>query len=206
MQRLLANKSPQEVGAPPGSYPGDRWIPGPNRIRGPKPIERVRIYLAQHRHQLTFDSVDTMAAPIQDSVPRSPYDRTGGIVYFARMLNKARLHAAGRLRADFHANLGSGFDGRCCRFLGVEYPALRARVLEGGTDHEILAWCLQHGTHPGEEQVLVWNKFMLKRGWRDEDDGAIEGLESDKASSGLAHRTDLLTFFDYFEVDEGRKP
>ena len=147
-----------------------------------------------------------MKATTRDSVPRSAHDRTGGIVYFARMLHKIRLHRAGALRADYHANLGAGFDGRCCRFLGVEYTALRDRVLEGVTDDEILAWCFAHGTRPNDEQVLVWNKFMLKRGWRDEDDGSTQELERYKASSGLAHRTDLVTFFDYYEVDEGRKP
>ena len=89
-----------------------------------------------------------MQAPTQNSVPRSAYDRTGGIVYFARMLHKIRLHAAGVLRADYHANLGTGFDGRCCRFIGVEYSALRDRVLEGGTDDEILGWCFELGTRP----------------------------------------------------------
>ena len=147
-----------------------------------------------------------MNQTIQNSVPRSAYDRTGGIVYFARMLNKIRLRAAGMLRADFHANLGSGFDGRCCRFLGIEYTALRDRVLEGGTDDEILTWCFSQGKGPTEEQVLIWNKFMLKRGWRDEDDGSTQELERYKAGSGLAHRTDIVTFFDYYEVDEGRKP
>lgn len=146
-----------------------------------------------------------MEATAQNQVPRSAYDRTDGIVYFARMLNKIRLHAAGTLRSDFHANLGSGFDGRCCRFLGVDYAALRDRVLAGGTDEEILAWCFTHGKRPTEEQVLVWNKFMLKRGWRDEDDGSTRELERYKASSGLANRTDITTFFDYYEVDEGRK-
>jgi gluconokinase len=136
-------------------------------------------------------------------VPRSAYDRTGGLVYFGRMLDKIRLHAAGELRADYHANLGSGFDGRCCRLLGVEYAALCERVLAGGSDEDILAWCR---VQPTEEQVLVWNKFMLKRGWRDEDDGSTQELESYKAGSGLAHRTDLVTFFDYYEVDEGRRP
>jgi hypothetical protein len=143
---------------------------------------------------------------ISSQVPRSAFDRTGGMVYFARMLDKIRLHSAGRLRADFHANLGSGFDGRCSRFLGVEYAALRQRVLSGGTDDEILAWCFSTGTHPNDEQILVWNKFMLKRGWKDEDDGSTQELEAYKAASGLAQRTDLLTFFDYYEVDEGRKP
>ena len=142
----------------------------------------------------------------EHQVPRSAFDRTGGIVYFARMLDKIRLHAAGRLRDDFHSNLGEGFDGRCCRFLGVEYPKLCQRVLAGGTEDEILAWCFSSGACPNEEQILVWNSFMLKRGWRDEDDGATQKLESSKASSGLANRTDIVTFFDYFEVDEGRKP
>jgi len=147
-----------------------------------------------------------MNANKQNSVPRSAYDRTGGIVYFARMLHKIRLLATGTLRADFHANLGSGFDGRCCRFLGIEYPALRDRVLAGGTDDDILAWCFSQGKRPTDEQVLVWNKFMLKRGWRDDDDGSSQELERYKASSGLADREDILTFFDYYEVDEGRRP
>lgn len=140
------------------------------------------------------------------SVPRSAYDPTGGIVYFARMLDKIRLHAANRLREDFHANLGVGFDGRCSRFLGVSHEAIRERVLAGGSDEEILAWCFAKGRQPNDEQVLVWNKFMLKRGWRDEDDGSTQELEAYKAASGLAHRADIVTFFDFYEVDEGRKP
>src|SRR4030095_5247496 len=142
----------------------------------------------------------------EDQVPRTAFERTGGIVYFARMLDKIRLRAAGRLRADFHPNLGSGFDGRCCRFLGVQYSALCQRVLAGGSDDDILEWCNSTSARPNEEQILIWNKFMLKRGWRDEDDGSTQELEFYKASSGLPPRTDLLTFFDYYEVDEGRKP
>ena len=140
------------------------------------------------------------------SYPRSAYDKVGGIVYFARMLDKIRLHAAGKLPPDYHANLSKGFDGRCCRFLKVDYAALRERVLQGGSDPEILEWCLATGRRPDEEQILVWNSFLRKRGWRDEQDGSTEELEHYKAQSGLSHRTDLLTFFDYYEVDEGRKP
>ena len=138
--------------------------------------------------------------------PRSAFDRTGGIVYFARMLDKIRLRAAGKLRPEYEENLGGGFDGRCCRFLGVTYAALGERTLAGGTDEEILAWCGEQGVRPNEEQILVWNQFMLKRGWRDEDDGSTQELAAYKAGSGLVHRADLLTFFDYYEVDEGRRP
>ena len=142
---------------------------------------------------------------LQQQAPRSAFDRTGGIVYFARMLDKIRLHATGLLKGDYHANLGAGFDGRCCRFLGVGYPDVRQRAIEGGGDDEILAWCFSRGVNPSDEQILVWNKFMLKRGWRDEDDSSTQELEAYKASSGLSQRSDLVTFFDYYEVDEGRK-
>jgi len=137
--------------------------------------------------------------------PRSAYNQVGGIVYFARMLDKIRLHAAGKLPPDYHRNLSIGFDGRCSRFLGVDYAALRERALQGGTDEKILEWCFANGRRPSEEEILIWNSFMRKRGWRDEADGTTEELERYKAQSGLSHRHDLLTLFDYYEVDEGRK-
>ncbi|MDB6017894.1 MAG: hypothetical protein JWR19_2383 [Pedosphaera sp.] len=44
--------------------------------------------------------------------PKSGYEKTGGMAYFSRMLDKIRLHAKGELRPDFHANLGRGADIR----------------------------------------------------------------------------------------------
>lgn len=64
---------------------------------------------------------------------RSCYDKTGRLVYFGRMLDKIRLHAAGKLPPEYVANLGDGkinqFDGRMCRFLGVRYEDLKSRTL-----------------------------------------------------------------------------
>ena len=136
--------------------------------------------------------------------PCSAFQRTQDLVYFARMVDKIRLLEKGDLREDFHANLGIGFDSRCCNFLGVDYAALSARVLEGGSDEEVFYWCRSVGSNPNDEQILVWNKFMLKRGWRDEDDGSTQELDEYKAGSGLGHRSDIVTFFDYYDVDEGR--
>jgi Domain of unknown function (DUF5069) len=74
---------------------------------------------------------------------RSPYDKVGRLVYFGRMLDKIRLHAIGKLPPDYQSNLGDAQpklnDGRCCRFLGIEYRALATRTLEGGTDEDILS-------------------------------------------------------------------
>jgi len=88
---------------------------------------------------------------------------------------------------------------------GADYAAVRERASQPGTDAEILEWCMAQGRRPNEEEILVWNSFMRKQGWRDEVDGTKEELEHYKAQSGLAHRHDLLTLFDYYEVDEGRK-
>lgn len=129
--------------------------------------------------------------------------KLGGLCFLPRTLDKIRLHARGELHPDHHEFLGKGFDGRLCHFLGVSYDALRSRVLAGGTDEEILAWCQQHGRTLTDIDFVIWNGFATKRGWRDD---ATPTLEKQKAESGLAHRTDLLTFFDYYEVDEGRAP
>ena len=70
---------------------------------------------------------------------RSPHAQVGGLVYFGRMLDKIRLHAAGKLPPGF--NLGEEnwyfFDARCCRFLGVKYAAVAKRVGRGGTDLQV---------------------------------------------------------------------
>ena len=134
---------------------------------------------------------------------RSPYVLTQGISYFARMLDKIRLHAAGQLPEEYRANLGSGFDGRCLSFLWIEYPALVIRVKEGGTDEEILEWAFGQGHQPSPEEIEVWNDFMRKRGWGDE---SSERLGMRKRDSGFSDRADIQTFFDYIDLDEGRDP
>jgi gluconokinase len=133
---------------------------------------------------------------------RSCHDTVGGIVYFGRMLDKIRLHAQGKLPADYQANLGQGFDGRCCSFLRVSYDNLIARVKQGGIDDEILQWCFAEGRRPTDEEIEVWNHYMRKRGWRDD---ASKRLAERLKESGLSHRTDIQTFFDYIDADEGRE-
>ncbi len=138
------------------------------------------------------------------SVPglRSNYDKTGRLVYFGRMLDKIRLHAAGKLPADYHANLGIGFDGRCCGFLRVSYADLQTRVLAGGTDEEILAWCFAQAGERTADECLWWNSFIMKRGWRDE---AFATLRQRIKDLGLEGKP-IETFFDLNEFDEGRDP
>lgn len=136
---------------------------------------------------------------------KSAYQRLGGIVWIPRMLEKIRLHASNELPTDYAPYLGKGFDGYCLSFLQIEYPALVQQTLANHSDEDILQWIFAHGRQPTDHEILVWNDFMTKRGWRDSDNDA-EGFEAYKKKHGLARRADILTFFDFFEVDEGRKP
>ena len=96
---------------------------------------------------------------------RSPYAKVGRLVHFGRMLDKIRLHARGALPGDYHANLGKGFDGRTCRFLGVRYEDLRERVKAGGGDEEVLEWAQARGTPRSERHPYagVWNGTFTLR-------------------------------------------
>lgn len=135
--------------------------------------------------------------------PRSAYDEVSGMAYFARMLSKIRLHAAGALDSAYHRNLGRGGDGMCCDFLRIAYETLKARVVDGGTDEEILEWCFEHGRRLDHGDLRVWNGYILKLGW---NDVATRFLEKFKAEAGLGDRADILTLPQYFDVDEGRRP
>ncbi|WP_269523148.1 DUF5069 domain-containing protein [Coraliomargarita parva] len=133
--------------------------------------------------------------------PISPFTETRGMLYFARMLDKIRKHAAGTLREDFHKNLGTALDGRCCQFLRVDYSAVVERTLQGGSDTEILDWCFENGRPLDETDIFIWSEYTRKIGW---NDNRSEMLETYKAGSGLGHRDDLITMFAFMDADEGR--
>jgi hypothetical protein len=91
------------------------------------------------------------------------------------------------------------FDSRCTKFLRISYEAVVNRTLEGGTDEEILDWCLLTGYRPSKEEIEVWNGFMEKRGWRDV---SSEDFSREKGKSGFADRNDIQTWFDLHRAEE----
>ncbi len=135
---------------------------------------------------------------------RSPSATVKGLVYFGRMLDKIRLAAAGTLPEGWRAERGPAmpmsFDARCCRFLRIEYSALEAEALKGGSDESLLDWAFEHGRKPAEEEIDIWNAFMLKRGWRD---AGTQRLNERLAEIGLPPGT-VQTMFEFIDLDEGR--
>jgi hypothetical protein len=120
---------------------------------------------------------------------------------FGRTLDKIRLQNAGLLPKDY--NLGNGLDNRVCRFLNVDYQFLVAETLKNKSDEEILSECFRVGKKPSEEEVLIFNQFMMKRGWRDD---VSEWLIEQKQKSSFVERNEIQTAFDFHDADEGRKP
>jgi hypothetical protein len=135
---------------------------------------------------------------------RSPSAQVKGLVYFGRMLDKIRLAAAGKLPPEWQALRGpamkTSFDGRCCRFLGIEYADLEAETLKGGSDEALLEWAFAHGRRPTDDEIEIWNAFMCKRGWRD---GVTQRLNERLAELGLPPGT-VQTMFEFIDLDEGR--
>jgi gluconokinase len=135
---------------------------------------------------------------------RSPYETVGGLFVFGRMMDKIRLHAAGELPEAWVVamNAPNGWDGRCCRFLKIDYDALATEVRSGAGDEALFEWVCTHGRKPDDEEIEVWNGFMRKMGWRD---AYTERIRFRLDEAGLPPGA-VETMFDFIELDEGRTP
>ena len=142
-----------------------------------------------------------MDSPSRDSGFRSPYDKTCGLVYFGRMLDKIRSLVKGELPPEYVENFEKDFDEKCAMFLGVGYELVVNYVNEGLTDQAILQSCFGMGHRPSEGEIHMWNEFMRKRGWNDELSGT---LESQKKKNAMLSRSEIQTAFQFIEADEGR--
>jgi gluconokinase len=149
-----------------------------------------------------------MANPNPTIIPglRSPFEQVKGLVYFGRMVDKIRLYEAGELPEGWRAARGTtmkgSFDSRCCSFLRIDYAALEAQTLKGGSDEQLLEWAFKNGRRPSDEEIEIWNAFMTKRGWRD---AGTQRLNERLAEIGLPPGA-VQTMFEFIDLDEGRGP
>jgi len=139
---------------------------------------------------------------------RSPYAKVGRLVYLGRMLDKIRLHAEGKLPAEYIENLGDSiygmFDTRCCHFLRVPYSQIKAWTLGQASDEAVLLLAEADGGRRSDEECEIWNSFLMKRGWHDPAEN-VANLRRRIAESGLGGKG-IETYFDYIDLDEGRDP
>jgi len=145
--------------------------------------------------------MNIMDSPSRGSGLRSPYDKTFGLVYFARMLDKIRSLARGELPPEYVENFEKDFDEKCAMFLGVNYELVVNYVNQGLTDQAILQSCFGMGHRPSEGEIHMWNEFMRKRGWNDELSGT---LENQKKKRAMLSRSEIQTAFQFIDADAGR--
>jgi gluconokinase len=74
--------------------------------------------------------------------------------------------------------------------------------LAGESDEAVLAWAHQHGTPRSDEDCHMWNRFLLKLGWRDERSAVLPQRILDAGLTGKP----IETIIDHIEYDEGRDP
>lgn len=126
-----------------------------------------------------------------------------GWAYLPRLVDKIRLHLAGRLHPDYQGNfLHKGFDKLWFERAGVSPETLVDVVRRSVTDGEVCDWVGANVRKTDGEKAA--HRDELFNHGRDGDPALRERLEMRKQQSGLGHRTDIQAFVDYIDADERR--
>lgn len=135
--------------------------------------------------------------------PRSPREEMAGWAYLPRLVDKIRLHLAGRLAPEYQENyLYKGFDKLWFDRAGISPETLVDVVRNSLTDGQVCDWVGRQVQRSASEKG-AHREYLLNHG-RDGDDALKARLQMRKEQSGLGHRDDLRTFVDYIDADEGR--
>lgn len=141
-----------------------------------------------------------------ETYPRSPKRLLCGIAHLGRLMDKIRLRHAGQIQ-DYNY-LTVGFDKYLLDLLGLSGEDLEHRVLQGGTDDDIVQWVKSHARPLSDDDIRQWNDRILTSG--PQDDAARRRFQARlcdvAAKRGVA--VDALppvaTWADVIELDEGR--
>lgn len=125
-----------------------------------------------------------------------------GWMHLPRYIDKIRLHLAGKLAPDYQGNLGKGFDERWLKAAGLVHEQFVNVVRNSITDGQVADWVLKNVPRT-EAEKAAHRAGMLNYPAAD-DQPMQDRLALRKEQSGLANRTDIKTFVDYIDADEGR--
>ena len=134
--------------------------------------------------------------------PRSPREVMAGWTYLPRLVDKVRLHLAGKLHADYQENFTHGLDEIWLKAAGVNPQEFIAVVANTTTDGEVCDWVIKNVKKTDAERI-AHRESVLNHGQQTE---ALQArLKMRKEQAGLAHRDDIKCFVDFIDADEGRK-
>lgn len=134
--------------------------------------------------------------------PRSPRETMCGWMHLPRLIDKIRLHLAGKLHPDYQRNYGKGFDGLWLETAGLELDDLAKVVRESITDGQVADW-VRRNVDKTEAEKQAHAEKMLATPPPDDVAGQAR-LRLRKEQAGLEKRDDILTFVDFIDADEKR--
>lgn len=131
--------------------------------------------------------------------PYLPHPATG-LLHLPRFIAKIRKHLKGELPASYQRNFCRGFDRFLCLHLGIDPEALIDCVRESGDDAAELDRRLLE-LFPEDVGAARWNRELVQKGM---SEMGREALQQAKEKMGAGDRTDLISFADMIDFDEGR--
>lgn len=122
-----------------------------------------------------------------------------GLLHLPRFIAKIRKHLEGKLPKSYQRNFTRGFDGFLCLHLGVEPKDVIEAVRTSADDDELNRKLA--ALFPKDLRAAKWNREVVQKGM---SEMGRETLEKTKRELGLAERTDIRSFADMIDFDEGR--
>jgi hypothetical protein len=122
------------------------------------------------------------------------------------LIDKIRLRHRGEIQ-DYNY-LTVGFDKYLLDLLQINAQDLESRVLQGGTDVELLEWIQARARPLSDEDIRQWNDRILHGGARDDAgrqrfQGRLAEIAA-KRGVPVSSLPPVTSWSDIIELDEGR--
>ena len=131
-------------------------------------------------------------------VPRSPNDTLAGIVSLPRMIDKTHADVDGKLG---EYDVDCPHDKPVLAFLGVDYPAFKAKLTELKFDTKAVeGWAKPLVDKHSAAEIAAFNQS--RRDWA--PDGHSQQYFDKMAAQVAPNRTDVKTWFKLLDLDEKR--
>lgn len=124
---------------------------------------------------------------------------TTGLLHLPRFIAKIRKHLKGELPKSYQRNFCKGFDRFLCLHLGVDPEQVITCVRDAKSEEDLSAKL--YALFPQDLRVHVWNRELVQKGM---SEMGKEALDDAKRKMGAQHRTDIISFADMIDFDEGR--
>ncbi len=128
--------------------------------------------------------------------PRGPREKLAGLAFMPRTVDKLRAEMPGG-KIGPYLNRSDGVSNYMCKRVGLDMEELREHVIAAKDEQELEAWLLRRLDPVAvEETNRKLEMLTIER-------LSPENLEIVKSHHPvMAHRPDLVRFFDIFEADD----